>query len=149
MKQKEIMKQKEFKVLVMNPDTHMFEAYDILPFLRLVWEDWPYNVNYEWGYVKVKTKESLKIWILNRSLNCFWANKKSEFLMAPSEFGPYKWRIDLKALVKTDPDKQKCEEDRMLTKVDTKEMVLVTVHDQIKMNIDIITDILYEEFLAK
>ena len=55
------MKQKEFKVLVMNPNTHMFEAYDILPFLRLMWEDWPYNVSFECGYVKVKTKESLKI----------------------------------------------------------------------------------------
>ena len=58
--------------------------------------------------------------------------------MAPSEFGSYKWRVDLKALVKTDPDKKKCSEDTILTKVDTKEMIQVSVHDQVKMNIDII-----------
>ena len=143
------MKHNEFKVLVMNPETHKFEAYDILPFLRLIWEDWPFNVSFERGYVKVKTKESLKIWIQNISIRHFWANKESEFLMAPSEFGPYKWRDDLKALVKTDPDKEKCTENIMLTKVDTNEMIQVSVHDQIKMNLDIITDILYEEFLTK
>ncbi|MBR5013933.1 MAG: hypothetical protein IKY16_04935 [Bacteroidales bacterium] len=140
------MKQKEFKVLVMNPNTHMFEAYDILPFLRLMWEDWPYNVSFECGYVKVKTKESLKIWVQNKSVWHFWANKELEFLMAPSEFGSYKWRVDLKALIKTEPDKGKCTEDIILTKIDTKEMIQVSVHDQVKMNIDIITDILYEEF---
>ena len=47
---KNIMKKKEFKVLVMNPNTHMFETYDILPFLRIIWEDWPYNVSFECGY---------------------------------------------------------------------------------------------------
>ena len=66
--------------------------------------------------------------------------------MAPSEFGSYKWRVDLKALIKTEPDKGKCTEDIILTKIDTKEMIQVSVHDQVKMNIDIITDILYEEF---
>lgn len=143
------MKQKEFKVLVMNPDTHMFESYDILPFLRLMWEDWPYNVSVECSYVKVKTKESLKIWIQNKSVCHFWAKKELEFLMAPSELGPYKWRVDLNALVKTSPDKEKCAEDIMLTNVDTKEMIQVSVHDQVKMNIDIITDILYDEFLTE
>ena len=59
-----------------------------------------------------------------------------------------KWRVDLKALVKTDPDKKKCSEDTILTKVDTKEMIQVSVHDQVKMNIDIITDILYDEFFC-
>lgn len=143
------MKQKEFKVLVINPDTHMFEAYDILPFLRLVWEEWPYNIGYDFGYVKVKKKESLRIWIEYTSALHFWANKEYAFLIAPSEFGSYKWRVDLKTLVKTDPDKGRCSEDIMLTKVDTKEMMQVCVHDQVKMNIDIITDILYEEFLTK
>lgn len=142
------MKKKEFKVLVMNPNTHMFETYDILPFLRIIWEDWPYNVSFECGYVKVKTKESLKIWVQNKSVCHFWTNKEFEFLMAPSEFGSYKWRVDLKALVKTDPDKKKCSEDAILTKVDTKEMIQVSVHDQVKMNIDIITDILYDEFFC-
>lgn len=48
--------------------------------------------------------------------------------------GLSRWRVDLKALVMTDPDKEKCTEDIMLTKVDTKEMIQVSVHDQVKMN---------------
>ena len=142
------MKKKEFKVLLMNTDKGICENYDILPFLRFVWEDWPYNIG-PYGYVKVKTRESLKIWIEYTSVTHFWANDKYEFLMSPCRFGSYRWRVDLKALVKTGTGNGKNAEEAKLTSISTKDMIRLGVHEQIKMNIGIIADILYEEFLSK
>lgn len=142
------MEKKEFKVLMMNSDKGVYDTYDILPFLRHIWEEWPYNIG-PYGYVKVKTKESLRIWIQNRCVMNFWARDEYEFLMSPCRFGSYRWRTDLKALVKKVTDKDMKVEETRLTSVLTKDMISLGVYEQIKMNIDIITDILYEEFFAK
>ena len=142
------MKKKEFKVLLMNTDKGICENYDILPFLRFVWEDWPYNIG-PYGYVKVKTRESLKIWIEYTSVMHFWAKDDYEFLISPCRFGSYRWRVDLKALVKKGTSNCMNAEEAKLTNVSTKDMISFGVHEQIKMNIGIIADILYDEFLAK
>ena len=69
--------------------------------------------------------------------------------MSPCRFGSYRWRTDLKALVKKVTDKDMKVEETRLTSVLTKDMISLGVYEQIKMNIDIINDILYEEFFAK
>lgn len=67
----------------------------------------------------VHTKEDLKKWILRSSQYQFWARCEYEFMIAP-------WPYREETLTQD------------LTKID--------VHHQIEMNIDIITDILAEEF---
>ena len=69
--------------------------------------------------------------------------------MSPCRFGSYRWRVDLKALVKTGTGNGKNAEEAKLTSISTKDMISLGVHEQIKMNIGIIADILYEEFLSK
>lgn len=70
----------------------------------------------------VKDKDSLKKWIERTSQYNFWARCEYEFLMAPWPYNDKNLKDDLR-------------------KID--------VHQQIMMNIDIITDLLYEEFMTK
>lgn len=67
----------------------------------------------------VVDKKTLKEWIKNASQYMFWARCQYEFLMAP---WPYK-------------------EDTLI-----KDMYKIDVHEQIMNNIDVITNILYDEF---
>lgn len=70
----------------------------------------------------VKDKKTLKEWIKDASMYMFWARCEYEFLMCP---WPYREKTLLNDLYKID------------------------VHEQIMMNIDVITNILYEEFKIK
>lgn len=74
---------------------------------------------YNFDKDKVKDKNTLKEWIERASRYMYWARCEYEFLMAP---WPYK--------------QEKLEDD----------LIKIDVHQQIMMNIDIITDILFEEF---
>ena len=68
---------------------------------------------------KVKDRKTLKEWIKRTSRYNFWARCQYEFLTAP---WPYR-------------------EDKLI-----EDMKKIDVHEQIMMNIDIITDILFNEF---
>ena len=136
------MEKKEFKVLVMNFEKKKYEAYDVLPFLRLLFEEWPYNIG-DVGYVKVTSKRSLKIWVENKSVNHFWATGEYDFLMASCKLDSYMWREDKKAFCNT---RDNSGEAREISSLNTENMTRAGVHEQIKMNIDVIVDILYEEF---
>lgn len=74
---------------------------------------------YNFDKENVHTKDNLKDWILRASQYQFWARCQYEFMIAP---WPYREETLVKDLIKID------------------------VHKQIKMNIDIITDILATEF---
>ena len=67
-------------------------------------------------------KEAFKKWLLNKSMYRFWARCEYECLIAP---WPYR-------------------EDTL-----EKELRKIDVHSQIKPNIDIVVDILFEEFSSK
>jgi hypothetical protein len=69
--------------------------------------------------VKVKDKKDLKEWIERASQYQYWARCEYEFLMGP---WPYK-------------------EDTIIN-----DLKKIDVHEQIMMNIDILTDLLYSEF---
>ena len=79
----------------------------------------------EWKDVDKNTRQELRSklefqkWILDKSMYMFWSRCEYECLI-----GPWPYR-----------------EDKLI-----EELRKIDVHDQIKSNIDIITDILYSEF---
>lgn len=81
----------------------------------------PYFRNvYKQDKPKFKNKSELQKWIKNMSLYQFWSRCEYEFIMLP-------WPYNETTLYK--------------------DMLKIDVHEQILMNIDIITEILAEEFL--
>lgn len=112
-------KLKEFRVLEYNFNTRQKSTYDVLPYFRRMWFE------AEWDCFeksKVKTKEDLKKWIEDASRYNFWARCEYEFLMAPWPYHDEKLKEELR-------------------KID--------VHEQLMMNIDIITYLLLDEFEIK
>jgi hypothetical protein len=114
------MEQKEFNVLIMNFNNKKIEPYNVLPYLRNVWKKKKFYYGDEFEKIEVNTKETLKKWIEQESRYNFWARCEYEFLVLP---WPYN------------------EERDKPYKLD--------VFEQIMYNIDIITDILFDEFLNK
>ena len=78
-----------------------------------------WNGKFNFDKKNVVDKKTLQEWIESTSRYMFWARCQYEFLMAP---WPYK-------------------EDTLI-----KDMYKIDVHEQIMNNIDVITNILYEEF---
>lgn len=56
---------------------------------------------------------------------------------------------DIRHYVKANPDANNEKDDIQLCNIIIKDMVKIDVYEQIRMNIDVIVDILYEEFLIK
>jgi hypothetical protein len=110
---------KKFNVIEYNFNSRKVEHYDVLPYFRREWKDRPYYYNDNWEKIFVKTKNDLKRWIKDKSHYQFWARCEYECLIGPWPYNEEKIFDDLK-------------------KID--------VHEQIMMNIDIITDVLYNEF---
>ena len=116
------MEQKKFNVLLRDFNKKEPTFYDVLPYFRRKWEEFPYNWDEDNKEVLVKTKEELKKWIKDRSQYQFWSRCEYEFLIAKWPFG-----------------------GRQLTE----DIDIIDVHEQIMMNIDVVTDILYDEFLKE
>ena len=95
---------------------------------------------------KVKDKKTLKEWILSASRYMFWARCQYEFLMASWPFGRLQMYEDVKEFIANgkslDDYKQRIDFDNIIIS----DMYKIDVHEQIEMNIDIITEILYDEF---
>lgn len=106
----------EFNVLEFNFTTRKLDHYDVLPYFRREWKDKKYD---SFEKSKVKNKAQLKEWIKRAAHYQFWSRCEYEFLI-----GPWPYRDD------------KLKE----------ELIKVDVFQQIMINIDIVTDILYKEF---
>lgn len=52
-------------------------------------------------------------------------------------------------MLKVNPDANNEKDDIQLCNIIIKDMVKIDAYEQIRMNIDVIVDILYEEFLTK
>lgn len=119
--------------------------YDVLPYFR---EDW--NDNYhkeEKNRIKeIKSKELLRQWIIDRSRYQFWARCEYEHLVAHWPFGSFKLTKNLKKFLTPKFDIEKLEDRIKFYNILMQDMEKIDIHDQIMMNIDIITDILYNEF---
>ena len=143
------MKKKEFKVLLMDFNRKKYEAYDVLPYFRNVWRGHKFNRDKDYDKIPVKTKEQLKEWIISWGRNQFWARCEYEFLMASWPFGSRRMTDEVKAFLINQPDIDNYEDNLRFRNIIIRDMVKIDVFEQLMMNIDILVDILYDEFLMK
>ena len=143
------MEQKKFNVLLRDFNKKEPTFYDVLPYFRRKWEEFPYNWDEDNKEVLVKTKEELKKWIKDRSQYQFWSRCEYEFLVAKWPFGGWQLTEDMEKFIATNPDLKDNKTNIDMCNIITKDMDIIDVHEQIMMNIDIVTDILYDEFLNK
>lgn len=148
---------KKFNVLEYNWNTWDVSHYDVLPCFRRVWKSKGFNFEKK----EVKNKSDLKAWIKRVSHYHFWSKCEYEFLMAP---WPYRERKlhnymplgndndDTKHSFKIMVDdnivvNETLKRDESIPHIfNTDDLYKIDIHQQIMMNIDIITDILAEEF---
>lgn len=143
------MEQKKFNVLLRDFNKKKPTFYDVLPYFRREWKERPYNWVENDKEVLVKTKEELKKWIKDRSQYQFWSRCEYEFLIAKWPFGGRQLTEDMEKFIATNPDLKDYKTNIDMCNIITKDMDIIDVHEQIMMNIDIVTDILYDEFLNK
>ena len=98
---------------------------------------------------KKYTKEELKKWIKSRSQYQFWSRCEYEFLIAKWPFGGWQLTEDMEKFIATNPNLKDHKTNIDMCNIITKDMDIIDVHEQIMMNIDIVTDILYDEFLKE
>lgn len=134
------MEQKKFNVLLRDFNKKKPIPYDVLPYFRREWEE-------RYKDIPVKTKEDLKKWIKDLSQYQFWSRCEYEFLIAKWPFGGRQLTEDMEKFIATNPDLKDYKTNIDMCNIITKDMDVIDVHEQIMMNIDIVTDILYEEFL--
>ena len=143
------MEQKKFNVLLRDFNKKKPTFYDVLPYFRREWEERPYNWDKDYKEVPVKTKEELKKWIKEHSQYQFWSRCEYEFLIAKWPFGGRQLTEDMEKFITTNPDLKDHKTNIDMCNIITKDMDVIDVHEQIMMNIDIVTDILYDEFLKE
>lgn len=133
---------KKFNVLEYNFTTKKVDYYDVLPYFRRCWKDKKFNFDKK----DVKSKDDLKNWIKRSSHYQYWARCEYEFLIASWPFGSYQFKQDMSELLKHGVNLDNIDDNIKFSNTITKEMCKIDIHEQIMMNIDIITNILYEEF---
>lgn len=143
------MENKEFKVLLMDINKNTYEEYDILPYFRQEWKIRPFGRDEKYKKIPVTTKPQLRKWVDAFAKYQFWSRCQYEFLMAQWPFCTRKINDDIRHYVKVNPDANNEKDDIQLCNIIIKDMVKIDVYEQIRMNIDVIVDILYDEFLTK
>lgn len=136
------MEQKKFNVLLRDFNKKKPIPYDVLPYFRREWEE-------RYKDIPVKTKEDLKKWIKDLSQYQFWSRCEYEFLIAKWPFGGWQLTEDMEKFIATNPNLKDNKTNIDMCNIITKEMDVIDVHEQIMMNIDIVTDILYDEFFKE
>ena len=136
------MEQKKFNVLLRDFNKKKPIHYDVLTYFRREWAE-------RYKDIPVKTKEDLKKWIKDLSQYQFWSRCEYEFLIAKWPFGGWQLTEDMEKFIATNPDLKDNKTNIDMCNIITKEMDVIDVHEQIMMNIDIVTDILYDEFFKE
>lgn len=148
---------KQFNVIEYDFNSRKVVPYDVLKYFRRSWNDKRFNFNKS----SVKSKKDLKTWIERASQYQFWSRCEYECLIAPWPYRQLKVS-DYTNEISEDYDKEynvKLIIDNKIVKEKTirknegldgtmkfEDLEKIDVHQQIMMNIDIITDILAEEF---
>ena len=143
------MKKKEFKVVLMDFNKNDYEAYDVLPYFRNVWKSHRFNRDKDYDKIPVKTKDQLKEWIIYWAGYQFWARCYYEFLMAHWPLKSHRITEEIKAFFLTTPDIDNHDYNLRFLNIIIRDMVKIDVFEQLMMNIEVLVDILYEEFLMK
>lgn len=137
--------EKTFNVLVINFTTRKLEQYDVLKTFRRIWNGDGYNFDKD----KVTDFESLRGWIQRVSSYHFGYKTEWEFLIAEWPFGSYKFKQDMKQFLANNPQLNLDDYNTSINfnNIIMREMTKIDVNKQIMMNIDIVTEILFDEFL--
>lgn len=135
---------KSFKVLLYN--NNKIEHYNVLPYFRDCWKE-KYYKKEKTEIRNTKSKELLKKWIIDSSRYMYWARCQYECLIAHWPFGSYRIKEDLKKFLTPEFDIEKIDDSIKFYNILMQDMCKIDIHEQIMMNIDIITDILAEEFI--
>ena len=138
---------KKFNVLTFN--NGKIREYDILPYFRDSWKE-KYNKE-EKDKIKAakyqaKRKELFKQWVRGRSRYMFWARCEWEMLIGSWPYGSKNINDQMKAFMSEDHNLDKYNDSLILDNIITSDMEKIDVHRQIEMNLNLIVDILYEEF---
>lgn len=137
--------EKTFNVLVININTRKLEQYDVLKTFRRIWNGSGYNFDKD----KVTDFESLRKWIERVSNYHFGYKTEWEFLIAEWPFGGYRFKQNMKEFLTNNPQLNLDDYNTNINFINVimKEMTKIDVNKQIMMNIDIVTEILFDEFL--
>ena len=130
----------KFNVLLYSFSTHKVEHYDVIPYFINSWNENRFDKD------QIKSKEDLKSWIKMASQYQFWARCQYESLLAAWPFGTKKMTDDIKKLIASGVDISVYQYNIDLMNIITQDMVKIDIHDQIMMNIDVVTDLLNKEF---
>lgn len=136
---------KEFNVLEYDWNGRKVRPYNVLPYFRDAWKVKKFNFEKE----KVVDRDSLKEWIIRASRYTFWARCEYECLIGPWPFGSNRMKEKVKEVIKPDFDIDDYSQNIDFCNAVMTDMEKIDIHEQILMNIDIITDILFEEFKIK
>ena len=136
---------RQFNVLHLKFDNKKVEYYDVLPYFRECWKE-----KHRFEKENVTDKKSLKEWVERASRYQFWARCQYEFLIAPWPLGSYEMNKRVREVI----SKSTFNLDDYSSNIDFHNAIMydmhkIDIHEQIMMNIDIIVDILFDEFKIK
>lgn len=131
-----------FNVLWLNFSTKKVEYYDVLPYFRNCWKDKCYK-----DEVKIiKSFDQLKEWIIGKSRYMYWSRCQYEFLIASWPFGGKRLKDDMKLLLTPEFNIDDYDQCLKFENIIIKDMTKIDIHYQIMMNIDIVVNLLNNEF---
>lgn len=131
-----------FNVLWLNFSTKKVEYYDVLPYFRDCWN----NKCYKDEVKAIKSFDQLKEWIIGKSRYMYWARCQYEFLIASWPFGGKRLKDDMKLLLTPEFNIDDYNQCLKFENTIIKDMNKIDIHYQIMMNIDIVVNLLNNEF---
>ena len=131
-----------FNVLWLNFSTKKVEYYDVLPYFRDCWKDQCYKDEIK----LIKSFKQLKNWVINKSRYMYWARCQYEFLIASWPFGGKQLKDDMKSLLTPEFNIDDYDQCLKFENIIIKDMTKIDIHYQIMMNIDIVVNLLNNEF---
>lgn len=132
----------EFNVLEYDWNGRKVRPYNVLPYFRDAWKANKFNFEKE----KVVDRVSLKEWIIRASQYTFWARCEYECLIGPWPYGSKNISDKITSLLDSNFDITDYSQNIDFYNIVISDMQKIDIHEQILMNIDIITDILFDEF---
>ncbi len=140
-------KKKIFNVIDYDFNKKTYRFRDILPYFRDRWKD-KYHKKEKNKIKESGSFEKLKKWVESESQYQFWGRCEYEFLIASWPFGSYKLRNEMKDFFSKNKNFDLNDTTTCINfeNIIIRDMVKIDIHEQIMMNIDIITEILYNDF---
>lgn len=129
-----------FYVLNEDINTHKFEAYDVIPYFVREYYDMTQSK-------RPKTFDEFRKFVEGKSLYRYWARCEYEILLASWPFGSYKMHTQMKEFLATNPDLDSIDGSIKFDNIIMRDMEKIDVHNQIMMNIDIVTKVLMDNVL--